>query len=118
MMMKNCDQSVEIIHNPDWPYIADHPYRILTIGGSGSCKINVLLNLIKNQRLDIDKIYLYAKDPVESKCQLRINGREKVGIKKLKNPKAFLDYSQAIDDVYEKFGRLQSKEEKESVNSI
>ena len=30
-----------------------------------------------------------------------INRREKVGIKKLKNPKAFIDYSQAIDDVYE-----------------
>ena len=30
-----------------------------------------------------------------------INKREKVGIKKLKNPKAFIDYSQAFDDVYE-----------------
>ena len=30
-----------------------------------------------------------------------INRREKVGIKKLKNPKAFIDYSQANDDVYE-----------------
>ena len=30
-----------------------------------------------------------------------INEREKVGIKKLKNPKAFIDYSQTIDDVYE-----------------
>ena len=44
-------------HNPDWPYISDHPYRILIIGGSGSGKTNALLNLIKNQ-LDIDKIYL------------------------------------------------------------
>ena len=30
-----------------------------------------------------------------------INGREKVGIKKLKNPKTFIDYSQKIADVYE-----------------
>ena len=30
-----------------------------------------------------------------------INGREKVGIDTLKNPKAFIDYSQTIDDVYE-----------------
>ena len=30
-----------------------------------------------------------------------INGREKVGIKILKNPKAFIDYSQKTDDVYE-----------------
>ena len=31
-------------HNPNWPQITDHPYRIL-IGGSGSGKINSLLNL-------------------------------------------------------------------------
>ena len=30
-----------------------------------------------------------------------INKREKVGSKKLKNPKAFIDYSQTVDDVYE-----------------
>ena len=40
------------------PYIADHPYRILIIGGSGSGKTNAFLNLISNQP-DIDKIYLY-----------------------------------------------------------
>ena len=61
----------------------------------------MLSNLIKNQRPDIDKIYLHVKDPSESKYQLHINGREKVGIKTLKNPKAFIGYSQTIDDVYE-----------------
>ena len=91
-MMGNYDQSFEINHNPNWSYIPDHPYSILIIDGSGSGKTNVLLNLIKNQRPDIDKIYLYVKDPLESKYQLLIiNGREKVGIKKLKNPKAFND---------------------------
>ena len=65
--MKNYDQSVEINHNPNWPYIPDHPYRILIIGGLGSGKTNVLLNLIKHERPDIDKIYLYVKDPFESK---------------------------------------------------
>ena len=54
-------------HNPNWPYIHDHPYRILIIGGSGSGKTNTLLNLINNQP-DIDNIYLYAKDPYEDKC--------------------------------------------------
>ena len=98
-MMKYYDQLVEINHNPNWPYIPDHPYRILIIGGSGSGKTNPLLNLIKKQRPDIDKIYLYVKDPFESKYQLLINGREKVGIENLKNPKAFIDYSQTIDDV-------------------
>ena len=50
-------------HNLNWPYIPDHPYRILIIGGSASGKTNTLLNLINNQP-DIDKLYLYAKDPV------------------------------------------------------
>ena len=79
-MMKNYDQSIEINQNPNWPYVPDHPYRILIIGRSGSGKTNVLLNLIKHQRSDIDKIYLYVKDPFESKNQLLVNGREKVGI--------------------------------------
>ena len=46
-------------------------------------------------------MYLYIKDPFESKYQLFINGREKVGIKTLRNPKAFIDYSQTADAVYE-----------------
>ena len=37
-------------HNLTWPQIPDYPYRILIIGGSGSGKINVLLNLIKKRR--------------------------------------------------------------------
>ena len=53
--MTNYDQSVEMNHNPNWPYILRHPYGILTIGGSGLGKTNVLL---KNQRPDIDKIYV------------------------------------------------------------
>ena len=64
------------------------------------------MNLIKHQRPDIDKNYLYVKDPFESKYQLLINGKEKVGIENLKSPKAFIDYSQIIDDVYEKKRRI------------
>ena len=63
-------------HNPNYPYMPDHPYRILIIGGSGSVKINLLLNLINNQP-DIDKIYLYAKDPYEDKYQFLINKRRR-----------------------------------------
>ena len=37
-------------------------------------------------RPDIDKIYLYVKDLFESKYQLLVNGREKVGIENLRNP--------------------------------
>ena len=49
-------------HNKNWPYIPDQSYRILIIGGSGSGKTNLLLNLIENQP-DIYKKNLYAKDP-------------------------------------------------------
>ena len=66
---------LSIIKN--WPYIPDHPYRILIIRGSGSGKKNVLLNLIENQP-DIDKIYFYAKDPFEAKYQYLINKKERV----------------------------------------
>ena len=87
------------IHNKNWPYIPDHPYRILIIGGSGSGKTSLLLNLIKNQP-DIDKIYLYVKDPYESKYQYLINKRESVGTNHFNDPKAFIDYSNDMH-VYE-----------------
>ena len=77
-MMKNYDQSVKINHNPNWLYIPDYPYRILVTGSSRSRKTNTLFNLIKTQWRDIDKIYLYVKDPFEPKYQLLINERKKV----------------------------------------
>ena len=86
-------------HNPKWPYIPDHPYRILIIGGSGSGKINALLNLINNQP-DIDKIYSYAKDPHEPKYQYLINKHEKLGLKHYDDPKAFIEHSNDMQDVY------------------
>ena len=62
------------------------------IGGSGSGKTNALLNLI-NKHPDIDKIYLYAKDPYEMKYQFLINTRESVGINHFNDFKAFIEYS-------------------------
>ena len=56
-MMKNDDESVETSHNPNWRYIPDQTCRILIIGGSGSGKTNVLVNLINHQQSDIIKIY-------------------------------------------------------------
>ena len=61
-------------HNQKSPCIPDHLYRILKVGGSGSGKTNVLLNLIDNQP-DVDKIYLYAKDPYEAKYKFLTNKR-------------------------------------------
>ena len=85
-------------HNLKWSYIPDHPYRMLIIGVSGSGKTNALLNLINNQS-DIDKIYLYAKDPCEAKYQHLINKREKVGLGHLNDPKTFIEYSNDMHDV-------------------
>ena len=87
-------------HNLNWPYIPDHPYRILIIGGSGTGKTNALLNLISNQQ-DIDKIYLFVKDHYEDKYQYLINKREYVGIYHLNDPKVFIEYSNDMHDVYE-----------------
>ena len=86
-------------HNKNWPYIPDHPYKILIIGGLGSGKTNLLLNLIENQ-IDIDKIYLCAKDPYDSKYQYLTNKREGVGINHCNDPKAFIEYSNNMHDVY------------------
>ena len=86
-------------HNKNRPFIPDKPYRILIIGSSGYGKTNVLLNLIENER-DINKIYLYAKDLYEAKYQYLINKRESVGINNFNNPKAFIEYSNDMHDVY------------------
>ena len=86
-------------NNLKWSYIPDHLYRILIIGGSGSGKTNALLNLIDNQP-DIDKIYLCAKDPFEAKHQYLINKRGKVKLDHLNDPKAFMEYSNDMQDVY------------------
>ena len=80
-------------------YVQHHPYRILIIGGSGSVKTNTLLNLISNQ-VDIDKIYLYAKDPYEAKYQYLINKREKVGLTHYDDSKTFIEYSNDMHDAY------------------
>ena len=55
-------------HNEKWPYIPDHPQRMLITGGSGSGKTNTLIILIKEQD-DIEKIDLYAKDLSEPKYE-------------------------------------------------
>ena len=87
-------------HNEKWPYIPDHPYRIMIIGGSGSGKTNALLNLI-NEQDDIDKMYLYAKDLNGPRYEFSIKKRENAGIKHLDDPNAFNECFDTMDDVYE-----------------
>ena len=72
---------------------------MLIVGGSWSRKTNLLLNLIENQP-NIDKIYLYAKDLYEAKYQYLINKREGVGVDHFNDPKAFIEYSNDMHDVY------------------
>ena len=57
------------------------------------------MNLVNNQP-DIDRIYLYAKDPYEAKYQYLINIYEKVGLDHFNDPKAFIEYSNDMQDVY------------------
>ena len=97
-------------HNKNWSYIPDHPYRILIMGGSGSGKINVLLNLIENQP-DIDKIYLYVKDSHEAKYQYLINKREGVGIDHFNDIKAFIEYSNDMCDDHKNLDKYNPDEE-------
>ena len=86
-------------YNPNWPQISHHPYRILIIWGSGSGKTNSIFNLISQQPY-IDKINLYAKDPNEPKYQFEINKLESVGVKLLNVFKAFIEYSNDVDNIY------------------
>ena len=90
--MINFDITTENIkkHNPNWPQIPDHLYRILIIGAWGSGKTNSLFNVICRQT-DVDKIFLYAKDPYEAKYQFLINKQESTRVKHFNDSKAFLN---------------------------
>ena len=82
-------------HNQKWPYIPDHPYRILIIGGSGSGKTNALINLI-NEPNDINNL-----DLSKLKYKYLIKKREDVGIKHVDNLNTFIECWSTMDDVYE-----------------
>ena len=97
-------------YNLNWPYIPDHPFRILIIDGSGSGKTNALLNLIGNQP-DIDKICLYAKEPCETKYQFLISKRESIGLKHFSDSKAFIAYSNNMQDVYKNIDKYNEDKE-------
>ena len=86
-------------HYPNWKQILDHPYRILTIAGSGYGKTSSLFNLI-NQKPDIDKICLYAKDPYKAKYQFLITKRKDVGTKHFNDSKDFIEYSNDKNDLH------------------
>ena len=79
-------------HNPNWPQIPDHPYRISIIRGSRSGKTNFFsLFILISHQPDIDKIDLYAKDPYKAKYQFLINKLESTGLNNFNDLKAFIE---------------------------
>ena len=69
------------------------------------------MNLINNQP-DIDKIYFYAKDPYEDKYQLLINKRKILGLKHFNDPKAFIEYSNNMQDIYKNIEKYNVNNER------
>ena len=100
---ENIYQSNTYRKDLSWPHIDNEPSVqekqqvkdqqscMLITGSSGSGKTNALLNLI-NHGPDIDKIYLFAKDPHEAKYQLLITKRDSTGLKYFNDSKAFIEY--------------------------
>ena len=86
---------------------------MLITGDSGSGKTDASLNLIKEQDNDvlIDKIYFYAKDLNEPKYQFLIQKCEGAGMY-LNDPKAFIEYSHYMDDVYNNINNYNPKKKK------
>ena len=86
----------------------------MIIGGSGSGKTNILLNLINEQK-DIDKIYLYAKDLSESKYEFLIKNRENSGIKHANDSNAFIECSNTMEEVYENIGNYNPNRKRKTL---
>ena len=101
-------------HNPNGPQIPNHPLQIWMIAGSGSGKTNALFNLIGHHSdLDMLRIHLYAKDSYRAKYKLLINKCKGVGLNEYNDSKAFIEYSNDMDDIYENIEEYsQDKERK------
>ena len=87
------------------------PFRMLIIGPSSSGKTNILLHLLNNLH-PIDKIYLYAKDIHEPKYEYLINKREQAGINNLNDPKAFIEYSDDVNNVLDNINNYNKNRDK------
>ena len=62
-------------------------------------KKNSLCNLISHQP-DINKTYLYAKDPYEAKYQFLISKQKSKGLRHFNDSKFFIEYSNDMEDIY------------------
>ena len=72
---------------------------------------NTLLNIVNNLQ-DIDKIYLYAKDPYEAKYQFLTNKRKSIGLKHFNDPKVFIQYLDDMQDVYKNIDEYNIEKER------
>ena len=52
---------------------------------------------------------MYAKDPYEAKYQSLVNKRESAALKHFNDPKAFIEYSNDMHDVYQKYWWIQHR---------
>ena len=64
--------------------------------------MNALLNLV-NKQSDIDKIYLYAKDPYKAKYQFLVNKRESTGLESTENTAMILKLLLSIQMICKMF---------------
>ena len=98
-------------HNLNWPYISDHPCRILIIRGSGSGNTNAFLNLITNHP-EFRITHLLAKDTYEPKDQFLINIGETTGLKYFNDPESFIEYSNDMQDVCKNIDQYNADKER------
>ena len=63
-------------------------------------------------------IYLYAKDLYEAKYQLLIKKQQSTAFRHFNDPKAIIEYSDAMDDIYKKIREYSPNKKNENINCI
>ena len=61
------------------------------------------------------KIYLFAKDPHEAKYQLLVNKQESAGLKQLNYSKAFIEYPNYMNDIYNNIKEYNSNKQRKTL---
>ena len=107
----DCVNGSKTKHNLKWPYIPNHQYRI-RITGVQDLEKQMHCWIQNYNQPDIDKRYLYAKDPYKSKYQFLISKSESTGLKHFNNPKPFTEYSSDMKDVYKNIDEYNTNKER------
>ena len=69
-----------------------------------------------SQQPDIDRIYLYTKDPYEAKYRFLNNKRERTGFKHFNDPKSFIEYSNGMKHIYKNIEKYNAVKETQNIN--